>query len=332
MLKPLRLISAGICSSYGVSKFISRCEKEDDQQQNINIHHSQKEKCEEYNSIFQRLSFAERSNRCIAEVGCRFDGGHISGSCLSIIEDDDNNNIHNNHHHQTIDSKASITTTIKSEGDHHDNHLHIDTDAESDTTEQLNSEEGNESEMYSIDPEDFASEVDLKDLPSYLEILESTASKKIHGIINEQIAAQASGQLNSSKEILFDTVKSSILDSFYVKENPKLFGELLETILGYDQVRDNTRALVYWSIQTDDVIKNSKSLSKHNIQYFVTGEAKEISRRQVAELFSWFLKHPDTPATVLKPQLDWYVAQSSTTDSLSSALASTLKATATQVI
>lgn len=323
----IRLISASIISSYGVVNLKSRC---DDTQQNKNENKLINEKCELYNSIFQRLSFAERSNRCAAEVGCRFDGGSVTGSCVSIIENDQSNDSNTN---QTNENKLSTpilneqsSNTIPS-----DSKKNTTSDANIKLSEELCAQEGNEGEIFSIDPEDFTSEVDIKDLPGYLEILESTASKKIHGIINEQIAAQASGQLNSSKEILFDTVKSNILEAFYIKENPKLFGEFLGTILGYDQVKDNTRSLIYWSLATNEVLKGTKLISKQNIQYYVIGDAKEYSRRQMAELLSWWLKHPETPSTVLKPQLDWFVAQPSTIEDFSSALTSTLKSPTTQV-
>lgn len=339
----------GSYGSYGSYRYFSYCE-EIQQSKNSDA------KCELYNSIFNRLSFAERRDRCLSVSGCRFDGSNIAGTCLSDSSEPTENfkdilSMIDQHQEtkQVLASMASSAppidmqkspsisnsdsqseSTSESASKVHIGKSDSKTESEELKGRKVYDEDGDE-EHYQNETEEFAPEINLDDIPGYFERLESSASKRIHVMINEQIAAQASGQLKNSKEILYDTVKSSILDSLHEKSNAKEFGDILGTILRYDQVQLSTRDLIYWSLATKDVIENMNWLCKQNIQYWIVGEGKEYSRRNMASLISWWLTHPETPSTVLKPQLDWYFAQPDTLQILTSTLADTLKSPKTQV-
>lgn len=80
-------------------------------------------------------------------------------------------------------------------------------------------------------------------------------------LVHEQLAASASDSIEGSKIIAQEISKSLVVDLLRSKENPQKFGMILGDVLKFDSILQPTRALIYWSLNTETSLKNMEILS-----------------------------------------------------------------------
>lgn len=90
-------------------------------------------------------------------------------------------------------------------------------------------------------------------------------SKLAGRIVGEHISSTAVDSIRDSQESGNVLAKSKIMDVLKDKAAVTNFGELLNYSFSYESVLKPTRDLLYWSIQTEDCLKNLSNVSKSGI-------------------------------------------------------------------
>ncbi len=88
-------------------------------------------------------------------------------------------------------------------------------------------------------------------------------------LMHEQLAATATDSIEGSTILAKEISKSLVVDLLKSKENTKKFGILLGDILKFDSILEPTRALIYWSINTQTSMLNLERMSSNGLAQYL---------------------------------------------------------------
>jgi hypothetical protein len=140
-----------------------------------------------------------------------------------------------------------------------------------------------------------------KEGDTYAELSGVSDFPPIRVLINEQFTSSAVDSLKDSEEVLRVLSKSIVMDILHDKKMPGKFGELLQYTFSGEPVLQPTRELLYWSLKTPEVSRNTQALAKWHLSNY----ADSYGVPQVSALSQWWLHHPPVQQEVIKPLLLW---------------------------
>ncbi|KAJ1392817.1 hypothetical protein B484DRAFT_280557 [Ochromonadaceae sp. CCMP2298] len=140
-----------------------------------------------------------------------------------------------------------------------------------------------------------------KEGDTYAELSGVSDFPPIRVLINEQFTSSAVDSLKDSEEVLRVLSKSIVMDILHDKKMPGKFGELLQYTFSGEPVLQPTRELLYWSLKTPEVSRNTQALAKWHLSNY----ADSYGVPQVSALSQWWLQHPPVQQEVIKPLLLW---------------------------
>jgi hypothetical protein len=112
---------------------------------------------------------------------------------------------------------------------------------------------------------------------------------------------------NNPQDEIHVLAKSLVLNALTHEQAPKQLGLILQQALLTETVKQQTRELVYWSLMTEDTVKNMQILAKwHTINYMQT-----LGTHQLRDLSVWWLKQPYTRDAVIGPLITWTIREPS---------------------
>lgn len=282
----------------GNSRFISHCDNNTTSKNTELV-----SDCSKYNTLFQRLSWAERRNRCNSDVNCKFIGRRFTGYCESnnITKKENNEEISNIEDEIKNDLKIINTYEVKENKVDNNNDIERKTSLSSiiESTNKLNS--------------------NLKKSPSYAELIPNLSPQNKQRLpikvyigeqINEQITNSAVDSLRDSQQHVQEVAKSVVLEILTNPNNQSSLGLLLNDMFLYESILAHTRNLIYWSLTFDETIYNSKWQLEWQIHYWLRDNeplgARIYTKDNIVSMSAWWLTHPESRSGTIVPFLDWY--------------------------
>lgn len=257
--------------------------------------------CEQYNSLVQRLSWAERDKRCSREPHCEFRGWRLTGEC-----------IHSSN--KAVEPVVRVPT-------------------EADTI--IQTLESADAQQLPLDQQQIFEPAQKEPPQNFnLSTLENFAQRELQDFkdkINEQIKSEVKGQIRESQQAANDLAKSMIQDILAQSETKAQFGIFLQSLFAYESVRRPTRELIYWSLQRPDVVRSTCQLASNQVKYWLRNDGKHYTHEEFVGLIDWWLRHPDTTRTVLLPFLKWPLEDPETLDMMVQSVSQTLLSKQAQV-
>jgi hypothetical protein len=291
--------------------------------------------CDYYNSVIQRISWAERRDRCNAEQGCHLIGRRFIGECVPIETssepsskklfgineaNDDYSDDQKSEQaiiaNMTIPSSESSTlpSNIKNSKDIKDANLKSD--------ETLNGKKASSTSHKRRVYAEIVSEGDDSEISAPLKVF-----------VYETLTSSAVDSIRDSQQLANELAKSLVIEVLDKKENIGKLGELLEYTFASDTVLSPTRELIYWSLKLDSTSSNIKWNCQWHRNYWLglssfngwrlddnrnvdmkTDWDKEYGGREhtraaiVALAVAW-LKDPLSRTIVVTPLLAWTLQQ-----------------------
>lgn len=280
------LVLSSISYLFVSNCFISYCEQDT------------KKSCSKYNSIPERLSWADRKQRC-ASAGCEFKGtSAIMGSCeLSI----DQLNQILREEMKVIMSQRDQSTTLNS-SEQNDNNANINTSetpfSTSSTTSSTSSATANEQSTQKYNQ--------IKDFDS----IKSNIQELIHDQITSSAVDQIKDTIKDSHIILQQEAKALVLDMLTQPQHPNLFGQILQSIFINENVLSPTREYLYWTLSLPHTINNTNAIAKYQLLYWLNDqEGKVYTDKLLIDFLEWWVCHPLTSPELVVPLISWSLSQ-----------------------
>ena len=253
-----------------------------------------KKACSKYNSIPERLSWADRKQRCV-NAGCEFKGTSASmGSCeLSI---DQLNQILREEMKAVLSQRDQSTKLNSSE--QNDNNANINTSKTPSSTSSTTTTITNEQSTPKYNQ--------IKDFDS----IKSNIQELIHDQITSSAVDQIKDTIKDSHIILQQEAKALVLDMLTQPQHPNLFGQILQSIFINENVLSPTREYLYWTLSLPHTINNTNAIAKYQLLYWLNDQGGKVyTDKLFIDFLEWWIIHPLTSPELVVPLISWSLSQ-----------------------
>ncbi len=316
MARKIGIVCLGICHTFVKSN------ADDSDVQNL-VPRKPQQGCEKYNSIYHRLSFADRREKCIADsasAACHFSGWSMSGKCESLpLRDSETTAPKNSIDNADKTPLSPLPASSASSPLPSDSASFPTSNSVATTSTTVIDKKVLESAPISSSHADRQTQPELSptsttststDSDSDTEMIDTDVENQARKMLQAHVAISAVDSLRSTEahdmaqEEAFALVMQLLTDPVY----PAKVGEFLQYLFAFESVLAPTRDLIHWSLHQHETTEAMQLLCNGQRNYWLRArEGKRYTHMHLVSLVSWWLSDEEVRKETVVPLLTYYV-------------------------